>query len=56
MIETDLGIYEDIIAKVESLWRDQVYAINKLGLQDKIKPDGDIVTVTLTPPRYTLAN
>ncbi|XP_011164292.1 carbohydrate sulfotransferase 11 isoform X2 [Solenopsis invicta] len=28
----------DIIAKVESLWRDQVYAINKLGLQDRIKP------------------
>ncbi|XP_028047470.1 carbohydrate sulfotransferase 11 [Monomorium pharaonis] len=28
----------NIIAKVESLWRDQVYAINKLGLQDKIKP------------------
>ncbi|KAL0109943.1 hypothetical protein PUN28_013528 [Cardiocondyla obscurior] len=28
----------DIIAKVESLWRDQVYAINKLGLQNKIKP------------------
>ncbi|RLU14792.1 hypothetical protein DMN91_012679 [Ooceraea biroi] len=28
----------DIIAKVESMWRDQVYAINKLGLQDKIKP------------------
>ncbi|XP_018314956.1 carbohydrate sulfotransferase 11 [Mycetomoellerius zeteki] len=28
----------DIIAKVESLWRDQVYAINKLGLQDKIEP------------------
>ncbi|KYN37364.1 Carbohydrate sulfotransferase 8 [Trachymyrmex septentrionalis] len=28
----------DIIAKVESLWRDQVYAINKLGLQNRIKP------------------
>ncbi|XP_020295112.1 carbohydrate sulfotransferase 11-like [Pseudomyrmex gracilis] len=28
----------DIIAKVETLWRDQVYAINKLGLQHKIKP------------------
>ncbi|XP_014468481.1 PREDICTED: carbohydrate sulfotransferase 11-like [Dinoponera quadriceps] len=28
----------DIIAKVETLWRDQVYAIDKLGLQNKIKP------------------
>ncbi|XP_050459280.1 carbohydrate sulfotransferase 9-like [Cataglyphis hispanica] len=28
----------NIIANVESLWRDQVYAINKLGLRDKIKP------------------
>ncbi|KYN01937.1 Carbohydrate sulfotransferase 8 [Cyphomyrmex costatus] len=28
----------DIISKVESLWRDQVYTINKLGLQDRIKP------------------
>lgn len=23
---------------MESLWRDQVYAITKLGLQDRIKP------------------
>lgn len=27
-----------LILQVESLWRDQVYAINKLGLRDKIKP------------------
>ncbi|XP_076227633.1 carbohydrate sulfotransferase 11 [Nomia melanderi] len=28
----------DIIAKVETLWRDQIYAIHKLGLQGVIKP------------------
>ncbi|XP_076646831.1 carbohydrate sulfotransferase 11 [Halictus rubicundus] len=28
----------DIIAKVETLWRDQIYAIHKLGLQQLIKP------------------
>ncbi|XP_076664845.1 carbohydrate sulfotransferase 11 isoform X2 [Andrena cerasifolii] len=28
----------DIVAKVETLWRDQIYAIHKLGLQEVIKP------------------
>lgn len=28
----------ELILQVESLWRDQLYAINKLGLQSKIKP------------------
>ncbi|XP_015601183.1 carbohydrate sulfotransferase 11 isoform X2 [Cephus cinctus] len=28
----------DIVAKVETLWRDQIFAIHKLGLQKKIKP------------------
>ncbi|XP_043259650.1 carbohydrate sulfotransferase 11-like [Colletes gigas] len=28
----------DIIAKVETMWRDQIYTIHKLGLQEVIKP------------------
>ncbi|XP_076179445.1 carbohydrate sulfotransferase 11 [Ptiloglossa arizonensis] len=28
----------DVIAKVETLWRDQIYTIHKLGLQEVIKP------------------
>ncbi|KZC14001.1 Carbohydrate sulfotransferase 11 [Dufourea novaeangliae] len=31
-------VHYDIVAKVETLWRDQIYAIHKLGLQEVIKP------------------